>query len=54
MGQRLELFTHKDTAESIIEIARSFGIDACISGYVEAAEKKEVVIESPHGTFSYE
>ncbi|MCB9046789.1 MAG: phosphoribosylformylglycinamidine cyclo-ligase [Chitinophagales bacterium] len=54
MGQRLELFTDKDTAESIIEIARSFGIDACISGYVEAAEKKEVVIESPHGTFSYE
>mgnify|MGYP000583496216 CR=1 FL=1 len=54
MGQRLELFTDKETAENIIAIAAEFGIDACISGYVEAADKKEVVIESPHGTFKYD
>jgi phosphoribosylformylglycinamidine cyclo-ligase len=53
MGQRLELFTDKDTAAGIIAIARSFNIDAQISGIVEKAEKKEVVIESPHGNFSY-
>ncbi len=53
MGQRLELFTDKDTAEGIIAIAKSFHIDAQISGYVEKAEKKEVRIESPYGTFSY-
>lgn len=53
MGQRLEIFTDKETAESIISIAKSFQIDAQISGYVELAEKKEVVIESPYGTFSY-
>ena len=53
MGQRLELFTDKETAEAIIEIAKGFNIDAQISGYVEQAEKKEVVIESDKGIFSY-
>ncbi len=53
MGQRLEIFTDKHTAAGIIEIARSFNIDAQISGYVEAAEKKEVVVESAHGRFVY-
>lgn len=53
MGQRLELFTDIDTAESIVAIANSFGIDAQISGYVEASETKEVVVESPYGSFTY-
>ncbi len=53
MGQRLEIFTDKDTADGIIAISRSFNIDAQISGYVEKAERKEVVIESGYGSFSY-
>ncbi|MBC7553240.1 MAG: phosphoribosylformylglycinamidine cyclo-ligase [Taibaiella sp.] len=53
MGQRLEVFTDRETAESIIEISKSFNIDACISGFVEQADKKEVVIDGPNGTFSY-
>lgn len=53
MGQRLEIFTDKDTAAAIVEIAAGFGIAAQVSGYVEAAEKKEVVIESSKGTFTY-
>lgn len=53
MGQRLEIFTDKETAESIIEISKSFNIDAQISGYVEDAATKEVVIKSEHGTFTY-
>ncbi len=53
MGQRLELFTDKETAGYIIDIAKGFGIDAQISGYVEKSDKKEVVVDSPHGTFSY-
>lgn len=53
MGQRLEIFTDKETAGGIIEIARSFNIDAQVSGYVQEAEKKEVVIESNYGTFRY-
>lgn len=53
MGQRLEIYTDTETAAAIIEIAKSFNIDACISGRVEDAESKEVVIDSPHGTFTY-
>lgn len=53
MGQRLEIYTDTETAAAIIEIAKSFNIDACISGRVEEAESKEVVIDSPHGTFTY-
>src|SRR5690606_14130728 len=53
MGQRLELFTDQATAEQIVRIAADFKIDTQISGYVEAATQKEVVIESPYGTFSY-
>lgn len=53
MGQRLEVFTDIDTAESIIQIAKQFNIDAQVSGYVEKAERKEVVIDSHYGTFSY-
>lgn len=53
MGQRLELFTDKDTAAGIVELANSFNIAAQISGYVEDAEQKEVVIDSKHGSFVY-
>jgi len=37
----------------VFVIARGFNIDAQISGYVEDATAKEVVIESPYGTFEY-
>lgn len=53
MGQRLEIFTDKETAEDIINISKSFNIDAQISGYVAESEHKEVIIDSPHGTFTY-
>lgn len=53
MGQRLEIYTDKETAESIIEISRSFNIEAQISGYVAASETKEVIVSSEMGTFEY-
>ncbi|RYE25811.1 MAG: phosphoribosylformylglycinamidine cyclo-ligase [Sphingobacteriales bacterium] len=53
MGQRLEIYTDKETAAAISEISKSFGIDAQISGYVEDADKKEVVIDGPNGRFTY-
>ena len=53
MGQRLELFTDRDSAEAIVRIAAAFHIDAQVSGYVEAAARKEVVIESDKGRFVY-
>ena len=40
-------------AEEIIAISKSFGVDAQIIGRVEDAEKNELIIESPYGTFRY-
>ncbi len=54
MGARLEMFTDVTTAESIVAIAKGFGIDATISGRVEESGKKELVIEGPYGRFHYE
>ncbi len=53
MGQRLEMFTDKETAVALVALAKEFNIEAQISGFVEAADKKEVVIDSPHGIFHY-
>lgn len=53
MGQRLEIYTDKETAEGIVAISKSFGIEAQVSGYVEKSEQKEVVIESEKGSFTY-
>lgn len=53
MGQRLEIFTDKDTAADIVKIAAGFHIDAQISGRVAASDKKELVIDGPYGTYTY-
>ena len=53
MGHRLEFYVPPARASEIIAISNSFGIDARIIGRVEAAPEKEVVLTSPHGTFTY-
>jgi len=53
MGARLEIYTDKTTAERIVAISKGFGIEATISGYFEAAAKKELVIDSEFGSFVY-
>lgn len=55
MGHRLEVYTpSKEAAEEMIAISKSFNIDAQIIGQVEASDKKEVVVKSEYGEFSYE
>jgi phosphoribosylformylglycinamidine cyclo-ligase len=53
MGARLEIYTDNKTAEDVVRIAESFGIDAQISGRFELAEQKELLIESEYGQFRY-
>ncbi len=53
MGHRLEVYLPKEYAQEVIDISKSFGIDAKIVGYCEASEKKELVIESEFGRFEY-
>ena len=53
IGHRMEIYIDKEHAQSIIDIAQSFHIDAKIIGHVEDSEEKQVTIESPYGTFIY-
>ncbi|MGZ5191114.1 MAG: AIR synthase related protein [Flavisolibacter sp.] len=47
MGHRLEIFTESSAARNIINVAKSFGIDARIVGRVEAGAKKELILKTP-------
>lgn len=51
MGQRLEVYLPQQYAQQVIDIARSFNIDAQICGYCEHADQNELCIESPYGKF---
>jgi phosphoribosylformylglycinamidine cyclo-ligase len=53
MGHRMELYVPADIADAIIEISKSFGIDAQIIGKVEASYKKQVTIVTENGEFVY-
>ena len=46
MGHRMEVYVTPDRAQEVIDITRSFGIDAQIIGFVEKADKNSLVIES--------
>jgi phosphoribosylformylglycinamidine cyclo-ligase len=54
MGHRLEIYTDAESANRMIEIARSFHIDAQIVGRVETSDRKMLTIRSEHGEFIYE
>ena len=53
-GHRMELYCNEEVAAEIIEISKSFDVDAQIVGRVEASEAKKLTIRSPYGTFVYE
>ncbi len=54
MGSRLEIYTTPTTAQNIIDISKSFAIDAQIIGRVEAAEGNTTVdMQTPYGNWSY-
>lgn len=54
MGHRLEFYIPDEkTAEDIISISKSFGVDARIIGRVESAPQNRLTIESELGTFEY-
>jgi phosphoribosylformylglycinamidine cyclo-ligase len=45
MGTRLEIYTNEKDADTLINISKSFGVDAQVIGRVEASEKKELLIK---------
>ena len=53
MGHRLEIYINPQYAQTVIDISKSFGINAQIIGRVESAENKGVTIKSAFGEFVY-
>lgn len=53
MGHRMEIFTNEKTAEQIIKISNSFGIEAKIIGYTNSSEQKELILKGSFGEICY-
>ncbi len=52
-GHRMEIYVPAEIANEIIEISKSFNIEAQIVGRVEASENTKLTINSEYGTFEY-
>lgn len=53
MGHRMEIYLSAEDAQQVVEISKSFGIDARIVGRVEDAPANKLTISSEFGTFEY-
>jgi phosphoribosylformylglycinamidine cyclo-ligase len=53
MGHRFEIYTSEKNAESIIDIASAFNLEAKIIGNCEASDTKRLTIETENGRFEY-
>ena len=49
MGHRLEIYTDVKSAETMMDIAKSYHIDSRIIGYTEASDKKSLTISGDWG-----
>ena len=52
MGHRMEIYVRPEVAEKVIEISKSFNIDAQIVGHIEEG-KRSLLIKSEYGEFEY-
>ena len=53
MGHRMELYVDKSLAKDIINISKSYNVDAKIIGKVESSSNKKLTILSEFGKFIY-
>ena len=52
MGHRMEIYVAPENAEKVIELSRSFNIDAQVVGHIEEG-KRSLAIRSEFGEFNY-
>ena len=52
MGHRMEIYVSPEDAHRVIEISRSFGVDAQVVGHIEEG-KRSLLIQSEYGEFNY-
>jgi phosphoribosylformylglycinamidine cyclo-ligase len=53
MGHRMEIYVRPEVAEQVIEVSKSFNIEAQIVGHIEEGSRS-LTIQSEFGTFDYE
>lgn len=53
MGHRMEIYVDENIADEIINISKSFDVDAKVIGRVEASDVKKLTIKSELGEFIY-
>lgn len=53
MGHRLEVYVSPEDAKAVIDMAKSFNIDAQVIGHVEDADANRLTISSEFGVFEY-
>ena len=53
MGHRFEIYTRKEDAEPLLDLAREFNVEARIIGRVEEYKGKKLSIVTKEGTFQY-
>ena len=53
MGHRMELYVSPEIAKDIIQISKSYNVDAKIVGRVEKSKTKQLTINSEYGEFIY-
>lgn len=52
-GHRMELYVNEEVANDIIQISKSFNVEAQLIGRVESSETKKLTIHSEYGKFQY-
>ena len=52
MGHRMEIYVRREVADKVIEISKSFNIDAQVVGHIEEGPRS-LTIQSEFGTFTY-
>ena len=52
-GHRFEVYLPKEYAQQVIDISKSFGIDAQVIGRVEQSDHTHLTIHSEYGVFEY-
>ena len=52
MSHRMEIYVRPEIAEKVIEISKSFNVDAQVIGHIEEG-RKSLMIKSEFGTFEY-
>jgi len=52
-GHRMELYVSPEIADDIINISKSFNVNAQIIGHVKTSEVKKLTINSQYGVFEY-